>query len=160
MERKPERMEVVVENIPAELKARHGWVLWRWIFRDGQWTKPPYQVNGAAAQSNDPATWTDFETALKAYQNGGKWDGIGFTLSNDDPYVGIDWDDCISPDGTIDTDILQQVKAIDSYTEISPSGTGLKTLVRGKLPAGGHHSKNIGVFDSGRYFCITGRVFT
>jgi putative DNA primase/helicase len=155
---KPQRMEVVVENIPAELKSRRAWVLWKWIFRDGQWTKPPCQVNGADAKSNDPATWTDFETALKAYQNGGRWDGIGFTLSKDDPYTGIDWDDCILPSGEIDPVILSQVKAINSYTEISPSGAGLKTLVRGKLPAGGHHNKKIGVFDSGRYFCITGRI--
>lgn len=156
---RPQRMEVIVENIPAELKALLCWVLWRWEEREGEWTKPPYQANGTLAASTDPATWTDFETALQAYRNGGKWDGIGFTLSKDDPYTGIDWDDCILPSGEIDPVILSHIKAINSYTEISPSGKGLKTLVRGKLPAGGHHSKNIGVFDCGRYFCITGRVF-
>jgi putative DNA primase/helicase len=159
--KKPKRMEVISGNIPEELKALRCWVVWKWIFKKGKFTKPPYQVNGDCADSNDPATWTDFETALHAYQNGGKWDGIGFTLSKDDPYVGVDWDDCVdSATGQIDAEILLLVKAINSYTEISPSGTGLKTLVRGKLPAGGHHNKNIGVFDCGRYFCITGRVFT
>lgn len=162
MTTKPQRMEIHTENIPDEIKQQAKWVMWRWEFRKGKWTKPPYQVNGELATSTDPATWTDFESALKAFQNGGKWDGIGFTLSKDDPYVGIDWDNCISPSGEINPKVLALVRDIDSYTEVSPSGTGLKTLLRGELPAGGHHNKfddiEVGVFDCSRYFCITGRT--
>jgi len=107
-----------------------------------------------------PATWTDFETVLNAYRNGGGFDGIGYALAGSG-YTGIDFDDCIKADGQVDSATVDAITEIDSYTERSPSGTGFKTLVRGKLPGTGHHKKfgdiELGVFDSGRYFCITGK---
>ena len=152
---KPPRMPIVEATIPLELKQQPNWVLWRWEHRDGKLTKPPYQVNGTHARANDPSTWTDFETVMQAFRSG-MWDGIGFMLDGD--FTGIDWDDCVNPVGGIDPEILVEIRAINSYTEYSPSGTGLKTLVRGTLPAGGHHSERVGVFDRSRYFCITGHV--
>ena len=154
---KPKRMEVIAENIPYELKQKKNWVLWRWVFRDGKWTKPPYQTNGKPAESNNAETWTDFDSALAASRNGGKCDGIGFVITKDSGYTGIDFDDCIDATGEVDSDIINEILDLDSYTEESPSGTGYKAMVRGKLPAGGHHGERIGVFDSGRYFCITGQ---
>ncbi|MBT6503116.1 MAG: hypothetical protein HOK67_24765, partial [Deltaproteobacteria bacterium] len=77
-------------------------------------------------------------------------------LSADDPYSGIDFDDCFF-DGNVDPGIKAEILAIDSYTEVSPSGNGFKSLVKGKLPGPGHHNENIGVFDNTRYFCITGK---
>jgi primase-polymerase (primpol)-like protein len=153
----PKRMPVLFEKIPGELKAGNNWVLWKWEFRNGILTKPPYQAAGRPAKSNDPATWADFNTVLQAVNSDGSWCGIGYML--DGGYTGIDWDDCISPTGDIDPTILDHINSFNSYTEISPSGTGLKTLVRAKLPAKGHHQEKIGVFDSRRYFCITGQVF-
>jgi hypothetical protein len=160
---KPPRMEVNETGIPAELKTDRAWVLWRWENRKGKWTKPPFQTSGKQAKSNDPATWTDYETAMSAYRTGGGWDGIGYQLDGSG-YTGIDWDNCIDSDGNTPIEIIEQIEGINSYTEKSPSGTGFKTLVRGKLPDKGHHKEDdkeknleIGVFDSGRYFCITGR---
>jgi putative DNA primase/helicase len=154
-------MAIDIESIPAELTQQRKWCVWCWEFRDGQWTKPPYQVDGNFAKSNDPTTWTSFNAVLQAVNHNGRYDGIGFMLNGD--YTGVDWDDCIKPSGDIDPQALAEVEAINSYTEISPSGTGLKTLVRGKLPGKGHHEKfddiEVGVFDSGRYFCVTGNVF-
>jgi putative DNA primase/helicase len=158
---RPQRMEVMPEDIPAALKQDPNWVMWRWEVRDGDWTKPPYQVNGKEAKSNDSTTWTDFKTVLDACRNGGGFDGIGYVLDGGE-YTGVDWDDCVSPTGEIAPKALVEVEAIDSYTEFSPSGTGLKTMVRGKLPGRGHHKKfkdiEIGVFNTIRYFCITGNV--
>ena len=59
------------ESIPDALKSRPRWVLWRLDIRDGKTTKPPYQASGALASVDDPTTWTDFDTALAAYQAGG-----------------------------------------------------------------------------------------
>ena len=74
-------------------------------------------------------------------------------------FSGIDWDNCRDPEnGKIELDILRRIKMINSYTEVSPSQTGCKTLLIGKLPAGGHHSNDIGVFNHKRYFAITGAV--
>jgi hypothetical protein len=154
---KPARLDINVKAIPLELVEQTNWIVWRWEKREGKWTKPLYQVNGENAKSNDPATWTEFKVAYEALSSDERWDGIGYVITKESGYTGIDWDDCLE-DGKIDPEIHKWVEAINSYTEISPSGRGLKTIVRGSLPKTGHHSDRIGVFDSARYFCVTGRI--
>ena len=155
---KPPRMEINVDSIPLEIRQQPKWICWKWEVRNGKWTKPPFDFkNGKFAKSNDPNTWGDFFLAYKASLNG-KYDGIGFMLSADDPYSGVDWDDCHS-DGVITPEAEKEIMAFNSYTEYSPSGKGLKTLVKGKLPGPGHHDEFFGVFDNTRYFCITGKKF-
>jgi len=154
----PARMDIHISSIPIELRNQSKWICWRWETRKGKLTKPPYDYKtNKYAKSNDPDTWGDFEAAYQAMKKA-KYDGVGFMLSFDDPYSGIDWDDCY--DGqTINPDIHKAILAFNSYTEFSPSGKGLKTLVKGKLPGPGHHGATIGVFDSVRYFCITGHRY-
>jgi len=154
---KPARMEILTKNIPKELIEKNQWCVWRWELREGKWTKPPFNpTTGQGAKSNDPGTWTDFQTALNAHQFG-DWDGLGFMLAP--PYCGIDWDNSVIPEtGDLHSQILSDLKAINSYSEYSPSGRGVKSLCRATLPKGGHHSNGVGIFQKTRYFCITGRV--
>ena len=49
------------------------------------------------------------------------------------------------------------VRALDTYTEISPSGTGLHLLAYGELPEGGRKNGMIEMYDSGRFITITAR---
>jgi hypothetical protein len=77
---RPVPLRVKPETIPAELKARAQWVLWRYAFRKGEWTKPPYTPDDKPADSTDPATWSSFDAVMTA----------GFVLANfvqweDDP---------------------------------------------------------------------------
>ncbi|MGH7174330.1 MAG: hypothetical protein ACRELG_29030, partial [Gemmataceae bacterium] len=58
---------------------------------------------------------------------------------------------------TIDDRALAIIKRFGSYTEISPSGTGIHIFLRGKLPAGGRHNGPIEVYDSGKFLSVTGR---
>jgi putative DNA primase/helicase len=155
---KPPRSTIKYENIPNELIELPNWIVWRWEQRDGKWTKPPYQINNKPAHSDKPNTWTDFQMAFEAFHSHDMWDGIGFMIAKGGGYTGFDWDDCLTEDGVIAPDTHEILKTINSYTEISPSGRGLKTLIRGKLPKTGHHNKTIGVFDFNRYFCITGQM--
>jgi hypothetical protein len=151
----PARLPLKIETIPQEIKDSPQWCLWRWEQREGKWTKPPYQVNGEPAKSNDYKTWTTFKNVLEAYQRG-MWDGIGFMLTS--PFVGIDLDNCRNPDtGELRDWARPIIEAFLTYTEVSPSKTGLKLLLKGRL-AKGHHNNHIGVFQSGRYFCVTGHV--
>ena len=153
---KPERIPVLFENIPEEMQKKPNWMLWRWDLVKGKWTKPPYQANGHHASSTDPTTWVSFSEAKAAYDTG-KWDGIGFGLSNG--YAGLDWDDCRDPaTGETRQQFTNYIRAFDSYTEISPSQTGFKTLISGQLPGKGHHKDGIGVFTNARYFCVTGHL--
>jgi hypothetical protein len=111
------------------------------------------------ARSTDAATWESFGTALAWYQaNRTRIDGIGFVFATDDAFAGIDLDDCRDPQtGAILPWAIQVIAAIGSYAEISPSGTGVKLFVKGRIPAGGNRKGNIEMYDSGRYFAVTGR---
>jgi primase-polymerase (primpol)-like protein len=84
-------------NIPATLRDLARWVVWRAVSRDGKVTKIAYRSNAPTktASSTDPGSWTDFETAMKAYAQG-KADGPGFVLDGDG-LIGVDIDGCIDP---------------------------------------------------------------
>ncbi|MGZ4373028.1 MAG: phage NrS-1 polymerase family protein, partial [Gaiellaceae bacterium] len=148
--------------IPAELRARDQWVCWKYETRDGKPTKVPFTSFGAMASSTDPATWFDFETCSSS-ANG--FDGAGYFFSADDPFTGIDFDSCLE-DGKLHPEVAALVATLDSYTEISPSGTGVKVIVRatknvercrtGKTEWGGVFE----VYDRERYFTITGNALT
>ena len=145
------------ENIPQELKALDSWVCWRSELRDEKQTKVPYNAKtGGLAKSNDPVTWADFTTAYKHYQGNG-FNGVGFVLSADDPFVGIDLDHCVDPEsGKIEPWAQKIVDGLSTYCERSPSGTGLRAFVKGVLPQGGRKKGDIELYESVRYLTVTG----
>ncbi len=115
---------------------------------------------GKAADSTDPATWADYATAAAAVTPLG-CRGVGLVLG--DGFAGIDLDHCIDPaTSVVDDTALDIVDAMQSYTEISPSGTGLHILWRGEK-AGKACRRALGngvgleMYDGGRYFTVTGR---
>jgi putative DNA primase/helicase len=56
------------EAIPVEIREIPNWVVWKYVLRDGKWTKPPFDAKtGRSAKSTDPSTWTTFGQALKTY---------------------------------------------------------------------------------------------
>ena len=114
---------ISVETIPAELRERRQWVCWKYETRSGQAkpTKVPKTIRGGNADSTNPSTWTSFGEALDAATNG-DFDGIGFVFSTEDPYVGIDLDDCIGIDGQLAPEAQAIIEMCDTYSEISPSG--------------------------------------
>jgi RecA-family ATPase len=112
------------------LKALPNWVCWRWQQRaDGSWCKPPFTPQGGSARDNDPATWSNYDEALAGYQAGG-FDGIGFVLLNT-KFAAFDLDNCRNlVTGKILPEAMQIVRRC-GYTEITPSGTGLRVLGTG-----------------------------
>ena len=115
--------------VPAELKALRQWVAWREEQRDGKPTKIPYQVNRRKAQSNHHQTWTGYQTVCD-HRDG--FSGIGFVFSADDPYCGIDLDDCLDAQGRMKAwakPIVDRLKSV-GYGERSPSGHGIKFWTR------------------------------
>jgi putative DNA primase/helicase len=152
---KPAQLEIKHENIPRELKEKDQWCLWKWELRDGRWTKPPYTPKGTPAKSNDPATWSTYAQACAAVPH---FDGLGFMFSESNGYVGLDWDNARDPeDGRPRDWVKRYLQTFNSYTEISPSGKGFKTIVKGTVPKD-HHGEKIGLFSKTRYFCVTGHV--
>ena len=156
---RPIALRLVPERIPAELKTITAWVTWRYartLDKNQKWTKEPYRVDSRMhAKTDDPSTWGTFSQAMERYRRGGV-DGIGFMLSKSWGIAGIDLDHCVEPDGNIAVWALKMMHEIESYTEFSPSGTGIRILANAVLPAGRRKKDNIEVYDEFRYLTITG----
>jgi primase-polymerase (primpol)-like protein len=168
------RVPVTPAAIPAELRALEQWVCWREEWRaDAQGelkaTKVPINpLTGGRAAVDKPMTWTSFEEALAVSR---EHDGIGFVFTESDPYCGVDLDGCRDPDsGEIATWGWEIMQTFNTYTEVSPSGTGVKLFCRGVLPHGAWHKKAlpfasyvrksaaIETYDRLHYFTMTGQV--
>jgi len=147
--------------IPNELKQFPNWVTWRAEERDGKKTKVPYTPRTRRlASSTDPKTWGTFEDALADYHDGSPADGIGFVFT-DSPFCGVDLDHVLDGDGKPDETAAWVVAGLRSYTERSPGGDGLHVIVEADLPPGRRRRKGKGeskieVYDTGRYFTVTG----
>lgn len=153
-------MKIQATAIPNELKELDQWVIWRYEQRtdESKPTKVPYVAGapGRHASHSDPDTWDSFAQAYLAYVEGHA-DGIGFVFSEDDPYTGIDLDDCRNPDtGELDTDTAAHIEVLATYTEASPSGEGIHAIARATLPDGRRRSGNVEMYDRNRYFTFTG----
>lgn len=154
---KPVPLTVIPEHIPAELKAIDQWVAWRYFWQKGKWDKPPLQSHGGnAASTTNPKTWSTFDAAIDAY-NSGALDGIGFVFAKKNRLVGIDLDHCRHAEtGIIDVWAQEIIRTIWSYTELSPSGTGIHIIGGGTLPGPGIKTPQVEMYDSGRFFTVTG----
>src|SRR5215204_5125587 len=166
--RRGERFSLV---LPAQLKdtqsmitdtqnirGRRQWLCWRTEERGGKPTKVPYSpLTGEKASSTNPETWTDYSEAVKACKERG-YGGIGFVFTAKDDLCGIDLDGCLDPQTREIEDWAQEIIGeLDSYAEISPSGTGVHVLVRGALPPGRNRKGRFEAYDRGRYFTVTDR---
>jgi hypothetical protein len=134
------------------------WLCWRIEERDGKPTKVPYSpLTDEKASSTDPETWASYSEAEEAYREHG-YGGIGLVFSKDDPFCGVDLDGFLNPEtGEIEEWAKELIEHLDSYTELSPSGTGVHVLVIANLPPGGRHKGKVEVYDSGRFFTVTGK---
>ena len=145
------------EAIPETLRERDQWVCWREEERDGKPTKIPVTPGaGGFASATESETWASFEAALD-YSETEHADGIGFVFTDDDSIVGIDLDDCRDPEtDDVDDAALDIIERLDSYTEVSPSGTGYHVLITGALPDGRNRRGSVELYDTARFFTVTG----
>lgn len=152
---KPSPLPVAPENIPESLRFFPQWVLWRYELRGDKWTKPPYMVNGNKADKTNTDHWTDFSEVIAAYEDEG-FDGIGFVLTKGDPFVAIDLDHCIHPNGIINNFAMRIITKMNSYTEYSPSGEGIRIFAKGSIPRN-RKNKLIEIYDHAWYLTVTGQ---
>lgn len=150
-------LPVRAESIPNELKTYRAWVLWKLTRVGDKPTKHPYSVHtGRRASSTDSRTWGSFEEVLKAYEAGG-YGGIGFVFSSGDPYCGVDLDAAVDPEtGEVAGWAERIIEELDGYTELSPSGSGLHIIAKGRVPTGGNRRGSVEMYDQGRFFTVTG----
>jgi|SRR5215210_1241548 len=155
----PEGITELLENIPEELRQRPQWVVWKLEKRigDDKPTKIPYIAGGVVrASSTDLMTWRTFEEALQALETG-RYDGVGFVFCSGDPFVGIDLDHCRNAETGKIKEWAQEIidSVVDKYVEVSPSGTGVHIITRGKLREG-RKKGLLEIYGQEKFFTFTG----
>ena len=145
-------LPVNVDSIPEEMKTLKNWVIWKYENRKNskgeiKKTKVPYQVNGKKAKSTNPDTWDSFENVIKTLDRfPDKFDGVGFVFSQDSGIMGLDFDHVKDHEtGEWDPEALKEIKSLNSYTEISPSGEGVHVIVKGMVPLEPDKDGKIGI---------------
>ncbi len=152
----PPLVEVDYSKIPEDLKAEPRWLVWKYEQRFGKWAKVPIDLQtGRYINSTDPSAWHTFDEV--AYSDVGH--GIGFALGNG--ISGVDLDDCRNPVTAELTPLAEDVlQRADSYAEVSPTGTGIKIVLRTATVQKFERTKNssgtVEIYQSGRYFTFTG----
>lgn len=167
----PSILPLNVGAIPADLRALRAWIGWRLMLRTNprtknpRWTKEPINLHtGGLAETDNPNTWVDFETAVKRYTIYG-CDGIGLCRTGD--LIFIDLDGVLDQTGNLLAfgwafKILSAIQD-RAYLEKSPSGTGIHGIARGKLPRGRRQFDDpyrdhtgFALYDASRFFAFTG----
>jgi primase-polymerase (primpol)-like protein len=154
-------------HISDDLTERDSWLLWRYQGMKG--TKVPFTTAGKSASSTDPKTWTTFADVVATYSKyPGAFAGIGYVFTSDDPFTGVDLDSCLA-DGNPKPWVQPVIERFsDTYAEISPSGFGIKVFCKAKLPGKGvgktpvlgkDNPDSVEIYDTGRFFTVTGRRF-
>lgn len=157
-------MERIIElqqqysKLPNEIKSMKRWVCFNKIDKI-----PRNPMNGGYASVDKSYTWTTFNVALLGCVKY-NFDGLGFMLG--EGLVGIDLDNHIdektgkSPlsDEEFKKLINEFVSNIDSYAELSQSGQGVHIICKAHLPEGNKKSPTVEMYDTNRYFAMSGNV--
>lgn len=146
------------ENLPLEMREFRQWIVWR--FEDCEGSKPtkvPYSpITHRPVSVRDANSWGSYDDAVNVARSNNTYAGIGFVLTEADPYAFIDLDD--TGGDRIEFDRQMKIyNQFDSYAELSPSGNGLHIIVRGAIPSGRRRSK-IEIYSNLRFMTMTGNV--
>lgn len=149
-------------DLPAirELQESSQWVAWDFVWKEDKqkWDKPPVNPRtGEFGSSTDPSTWTSYDRAARHVQSK-HLAGVGYALTSEEERSGIDLDKCRD----LSTGAIQPWAQIvvdfgETYTEVSPSGEGLRLFVRGKTGVTKNDAAHVEIYPDGRYLTITGR---
>lgn len=152
-------------SIPDVLKASRRWFPWRaGPFKPtGKFDKiPTHPVTGRNVDPLNPANWFSFEEALNAYRKG-VGNGIGIALSKEHPIIvdgesfyptAIDRDNCA---GQMDECHAMWRQLGEPYTEVSPSGKGLRSVGLSRtLVRSGNAGSGREIYADKHFVTITG----
>ena len=160
-----ESIRLNYNNIPQELTKLTQWVCYRLEHRkdEDKPVKVPINFNGGArAKSDNPSTWGTFEQCLIASK---RYNGIGFIVSETDPYTVIDLDACVTRGDDNQPNIepwaWKIIHDLDSYAEFSQSGKGIHIIIQAKKPGPRCRSNehpHIEIYDHRRFLVMTGNL--
>lgn len=138
--------------LPRDIREARTFLVWK----DEDDRKVPYYANGrrrrgANGSKEDRAYLVTLDHAIARYLRGA-YDGIGLALLPELKIVALDFDNCRTSDGRLTGPVLACLGS--TYAEVSPSGTGVRMLVRGSMSDS--KSKQLEVFSTKGYVTLTG----
>lgn len=149
------------DKIPQELKSQQRWAPWKavWNAKRDKYDKIPCYPNGMGISTAKPERWMSYEVAHQAYQgNTARFAGMGYLMTGPHGIVGIDLDHCV-----VGSEIApwaqELVDGAATYTELSPTGTGLRMFTRGAIDVDWtNHDVGIEVYagHEPRFLTVTG----
>jgi hypothetical protein len=145
---RPVALTVLPDNIPAELKALPIWSCWRYEWNGKKWTKVPYTpYTVKKAASTRPSSWRGWKETYACYQERSDFfDGVFICVSENDPYVGGDFDH---------TRDASRVPC--TYAEYTPSDNGIRFIGRGTIPSACKKPEGE-LYAKARFLSITGHI--
>jgi len=164
-----------LDNIPGTLKREGRFCFWKYQPRPGsdKPAKAPYTPKtGTSASCSDPSTFGAFpdvqDYAVKGYN------GVGVLMAglrDGSRIVAVDIDHCIDDQGQFSPMAAKIIQVMKSYTEVSPSGRGIRILSKVsasfKFDKSRYYINNQGshleVYDgdvTAKYVTVTGRTLT
>ena len=149
------------QNIPADLKAVKGWVVWKAKEKaksqPGKFDKVPFYPSGSVRKGTqgdgrDRARLGTFEQALAAFNESPGYAGLGLAMLPDWGLTAFDGDGCMNDQGEIDVDVDELTQG--TYTEVSPSGRGVRAFYRGTHPTARNGNREI--YSKTQFVTVTG----
>ena len=128
-------------NLPSELRQNGRFCSWQYESVKGRLTKMPYRLDGHRARSTVREDFCDFDTMIAhiGKLNQGKRT-VGLGLGIFDGFCAVDIDHCVEG-GKLSEMAVDIINTMDSYTEYSPSGEGIRIIFRAAFD-----------YDKGRYY--------
>ena len=127
---------ISLKDLPQDLKFNGLWCCWKYVKFDGRMVKKPFNVlTGQGAKSNDPNTFVNYPVLLQYIskylaidENGKQTGGVGLGIFRG--YSAVDIDHCVDENGNISEMAQDIIKYCQSYTEYSPSKTGIRIIFK------------------------------
>lgn len=162
------RLSALAENVPDEMRLMPNWCAYKTRWNNEKGKKDKFvlsPVDGKWAKSSDPATWTDFETAME-FAKRNNCEGLAFALDGKSGISCIDLDHSIGEGGELSAPAKRLTDEIsDTYIEISVSGNGIHIFVKEDILGKGKYKNRavtsegeIEVYDTGRFISMTGNI--
>lgn len=115
-------------TLPTELKQNGFFCLWKKETIGERTTKIPYRIDGRRLSSKEQSDFSSFGSVIGTLERNRRYNGIGLGIFNG--YSAIDIDNCCDENGVLSEMAQNIVDIMNSYTEYSPSGKGIRIIFK------------------------------
>jgi len=166
-------MKIYIDEsgVPPDLKRLPHWILWKRgeDKEGGRFQKYPCNRRGYPIDATAPGNWREFNVVADELRSSNHVSGIGICLTGrpvatahgEHYLVAIDLDECVTVDdegGIVLSARAETIlKALNSYSELSPSGTGLRAFFYSEDLPTSRNRNGMEIYGHGRFMTVTGR---